>query len=128
MITKTVDAVSSSDPPITMVGLLATTGTISTGLYQQALEEKGISIATPTTREQDEVMDSIKKIKAGQHGARGQLVPIINRLVARGAKGLILGCTELSLVISKDDITSPLFDPLSILARHSVSLAKGFEN
>lgn len=128
MIRETVHAVCSNDPPITMVGLLATTGTISTGLYQQALEEKGISIAIPAAEEQDEVMDSIKRIKAGQHGVRGQLIPIVNRLIALGAKGLILGCTELSLVISEDDITSPLFDPLSVLAQHSVSLAKGVES
>ena len=94
MIRETADAVSLSDPAITVVGLLATTGTIRTELYQQALEEKGISIAIPTAKEQDEVMDSIRRIKAGQHGVRGRLIPIMNRLIARGAKGLILGCTE----------------------------------
>jgi aspartate racemase len=125
MIGETVGAVSSSDPPIELVGLLATTGTIKTRLYQRALEIKGISTAIPTAEEQDEVMDSINTIKAGDHGVRRQLMRIIERLITQGAKGLILGCTELPLVIRGEDLACPLFDPLSILAQRSVKLAKG---
>ncbi|MEA3355792.1 MAG: amino acid racemase [Candidatus Bipolaricaulota bacterium] len=125
MIGETVGAVSSSAPPIKLVGLLATTGTIKTRLYQRALEGEGISTAIPTAEEQDEVMNAIDRIKAGDHGVRRQLMRIIERLITQGAKGLILGCTELPLVIQEEDVTCPLFDPLSILAQRAVKLAKG---
>jgi aspartate racemase len=44
-------------------------------------------------------------------------------LLARGAEGLILGCTELSLVDEIREVGCPLFDPLKIIARRAVEVA-----
>lgn len=57
------------------------------------------------------------------HGSRKQLMAIIDRLLGKGADGVILGCTELTLIIGQKDATIPLFDTTDLHAKAAVEAA-----
>jgi len=105
------------------IGVLATAGTLSTGLYQGAFARKGLQVLVPAAEEEETVMRAIHAIKAGDHTVRGEVIEVAEHLIASGAEGIIPGCTELSLVISPDSLSVPVFDPLTILAERAVTLA-----
>lgn len=125
MVGETVAAVAARTPRLERVGLLATTGTVRMGLYPRALTGAGIAVVETTPREQESVMRVIYGIKAGNRAVGSDLVQVGRNLIERGAQGLILGCTELSLVEETLELGCPLFDPLAILARRAVAIAKG---
>ena len=69
-------------------------------------------------------MNAIHRIKAGDHTVKDDVVAVAYHLMDESAEGIILGCTELSLVVEEGDLPCPLFDPLSILARLAVQRAR----
>ena len=82
------------------VGLLATSGTIRTGLYERVLAQRGIRLLVPETPAQDRVMQTIEAIKSGvdPRSLEPGLAQIVAAFGARGAQAVIAGCTEISLV------------------------------
>jgi aspartate racemase len=101
------------------VGLLATTGTVTTQLYQQRLKPREVLL--PDAETQEELMDVIygkRGIKLGftRGATQKNAKRIAQSLINRGAQGIIAGCTELSLVLREKDISVPLIDPLQVLA------------
>ena len=82
------------------VGLLATSGTVRTGLYERVLAQRGIRLLVPDPAEQDHVMQTIEAIKSGAdpQSLETGLRRIAAALSARGAQAVIAGCTEISLV------------------------------
>jgi aspartate racemase len=102
---------------VTRVGLLASSGTVAVGLYQDALAARGpIDVLVPDADDQLGVMDVIWAVKREANGAAlPQFLAICERMVARGAQALILGCTELSVLA--DGVTLPVtaVDPLDAL-------------
>ncbi|HCP32203.1 TPA: aspartate racemase [Candidatus Acetothermia bacterium] len=124
MISETASLIATHRPPLRKIGLLATAGTLQTGLYQRALAGKGISVLVPLSEEETQIMDAIHLIKAGDHAVKDTVVVVAHHLIDQGAEGIILGCTELSLVVEETDLPCPFFDPLSILARRAVQLAR----
>ena len=100
------------------VGLLATTGTVSSGVYSKASGE--VELILPDEEEQKRVHSAIYSIKgaAGQEmlGIRKNLLELVEELRGRGAEGIILGCTEIPIVIGQDDIRElPVIDSIRIL-------------
>ena len=124
MIGETAASVADHIPSLHTIGLLATTGTLSTGLYQQIFAKNGFRLLVPSDEEEVVVMDAINRIKAGDHSVREAVIGVAQGLIARGAEGIIPGCTELSLVVSQDSLSVPVFDPLAILAERAVALAR----
>jgi aspartate racemase len=108
------------------VGLLATETTVRTRLYHDACAPHGIEVLTPFPDDQARVMEIIYAIKGGAlDGAmRRDLRAIAARLHERGAQALIVGCTELSLVVGPDDFPGPVYDALDILAQAAVRWAQ----
>jgi aspartate racemase len=125
MVAETVGAVATHAPPLERIGLLATTGTVEARVYQSSLVRAGLAVVETTPAEQEFVMAVIYGIKAGNRAVGSDLVRVGRNLIERGAQGLILGCTELSLVEETLELGCPLFDPLAILARRAVAIAKG---
>ena len=123
MIGETVKQVADHKPSLCKIGLLATTGTLRSGLYQQSFAESGVELLVPSEEQQEATMHVIHGIKAGDHSVRDILIKVAQQLMARGAEGIIPGCTELSLVVSQELLPVPVFDPLSILAQRCVELA-----
>jgi aspartate racemase len=120
-----------TSPALHVVGLLATTGTITGGHFQKGLEEAGYVVKVPLSSDQAElVMEAIygaRGIKAGFLSAenKSKLMEASRGLREMGAQGVIGGCTEVPLVLSQEDIGIPFFASLLILARESVKEATG---
>jgi aspartate racemase len=122
MIDETAREVAAIRPRIGRVGLLATTGTVRAGLYQGSLARRDIETIMPTKAEQDRVAAAIRRVKAGlPGGAAGAAAADVfaaagERLVARGARALIAGCTEIPLVYGGARAPVPVVDPGEVLA------------
>ena len=112
-------AAAALAPPPTTVGVLATDGTLKMRLYQAALAARSIGAAEPTRDEQAALMDAIHEVKAGVlgPGVRAAVRGIAEGLVRRGAGALVLGCTELPLVLGPRDARVAVLDGTEILAR-----------
>ncbi len=106
---------------IKKVGLLATTGTVKTGIYQTACEEKVIECISPDENDQKIVMSIIyDQVKAGKKVDMTAFKAVSDKLIERGAEILILGCTELSVIRRTESLGEEYIDPLLILARECI--------
>ncbi len=109
------------------IGLLATKGTLAMRLYQERLEGRGYDVITPAPEEMDRaVMPAIDQVKANRVAeAYAPLAEAAMALVARGAKAVVLGCTEIPLGISAGPpLPFPVADTIDALARASIAWAK----
>ena len=109
------------------VGLLGTGFTMEQDFYRGRLVDRyGLQVLTPdkTDREvihrviYDELCLGIVK-----PGSKERYLQIIERLVEAGAEGIILGCTEIGLLVHDDDCTTPLFDTTRLHAAAAVDYA-----
>ncbi|MEM2136932.1 MAG: amino acid racemase [Candidatus Methanomethylicia archaeon] len=125
MIELTVKRVREMYPEVKVAGLLATTGTVRTGLYQKFFEDYGVNVIVPGDEDQKLVMRGIYDgVKAGDNVlGRKLLLEVANKLVVDGAELMVLGCTEISVVIKSGDLSVPIIDPLQVLAEESVKMA-----
>jgi aspartate racemase len=109
------------------VGILGTSFTMEEEFYKGRLQEKfGLDVLAPEAADRRVVHDIIyKELVVGEARAesRAAYCGIIARLVARGAQAIILGCTEIMLLISQDDSTVPLFDTTTLHAIAAVDRA-----
>ncbi len=108
------------------VGILATTGTVRTGLFQSALEEKGLDFAVPESPGQQLVMSLIyEEIKAGLPPDPEKFQKISRELYGKGCDSIILGCTELSLIKKSAALGHGYLDALEVLAKRCVAACEG---
>jgi len=129
MIEITAQAARQVLSPGDAAGLMATTGTIQSGLYHRALARHGLQLITPDEADQAEVMDIIygpQGVKAGYRGQdlRARARAVAERLVSRGARVVIAGCTEIPLVLASGDISVPVLDSTGLLAQAAVARAR----
>ncbi|MGB7295237.1 MAG: amino acid racemase [Candidatus Aminicenantales bacterium] len=112
-------------PGLKRAGLLASTGTVRSGLWQHAFAASGVEIITPMEKEQAKVMEAVfgkHGIKAGFTKGRPRTLVVngARRLIRQGAQAIIAGCTEIPLVLKDEDIPVPLIEPMRIGARASI--------
>ena len=127
MIREVVHAVKASLPGCKRLGLIATTGTVTSDLYQKEFRAIGVEVIVPDTQSQAKVMDAILKVKAGHEKdiARKELIKAANLLIEqRKAQALILGCTDVPVVIKAGDFKVPVFDSNRVLAEAVVKFAR----
>ncbi len=108
------------------VGLLGTRFTMEKTFYQDALTRKGITVLVPDAQDREFVNAVIyDELVAGQIRAesRAGYVAIIEKLAERGAEGIILGCTEIPLLVNEEDAGMPLFDTTVIHAEAALNYA-----
>lgn len=106
---------------VTRAGIMATDGTIISGLFSQALLSAGITPVLPSRQRQADVMHLIyNNIKAGQSAEMERFQAVGQELRQRGAEAIILGCTELSLIKRDHDIGPGFLDSMEVLARQAV--------
>jgi aspartate racemase len=109
------------------VGLLGTRFVMKQGFYQERLRKHfDIDVVVPTEDEQAKVHDIIyQELCQGkiENTSRRACLEIIGRLTDRGAEGIILGCTELPLLISPADVAAPVFDTTRLHAEAAVKMA-----
>jgi aspartate racemase len=127
-----VDAVGASvnDRGIKTVALLGTKYTMEEPFYRGRLEgDYGLKVVTPDKAERDYVNAVIfDQLCAGvfKKESRERFVRIIERLVKEeGAQGVILGCTEIPLLVKQKDVSVPVFDTTAIHSAAAVRRALG---
>ncbi len=112
---------------ISRIALLGTKYTMEDDFYKGRLvRQYGLEVMIPPETERHTVHGVIyDELCVGNivAGSRTELVRIIGDLGTRGAEGVILGCTELSLLIKEEDSPLPLFDTTAIHARSAVDFA-----
>lgn len=117
------EAIRANHPTASRVGLLATDGTIATGIYQEALRRHGLDVIVPDEELQEHcVMPAIRAVKANSRheSVRARLVEAAEYLEKRGAHVVLAACTEIPVMLSDDDIAIPLVDATAELARGAV--------
>jgi aspartate racemase len=126
MIEETARYITAVSPPVERVAILATTGTVKAGLYQDWLGRAGRSVVLPNAREQAVIMRVIRDVKAGDTGTevRRWISEVTGALAARGAQAVVAGCTEIPLVLQAAAVPVPVADPALILADAVVALAR----
>ncbi|WP_329351514.1 aspartate/glutamate racemase family protein [Vibrio natriegens] len=114
---------------VTKVGLLGTRFTMEQDFYKGRISEKfGIDVVVPTADEQTVVHDIIyQELCLGEikTESRDRYLKIIANLHAQGAQAVVLGCTEIALLVKQSDTTVPLYDTTEIHAAHGVEWALG---
>lgn len=109
------------------VGILATDGTLSSGVYQKALLEVGIEPIIPDEETQCLVMSIIYDyVKAGKDVSIEQWSKIEEAMKGKGCDKIILGCTELSIVNKELKLSDLYIDSLIVLAESAIEQC-GFE-
>jgi aspartate racemase len=117
-------------PEIKRIGLIATTGTVRAGLFQERLSETDVEVLVPPEEIQEHlVMSAIygkSGIKAGFISSENKekILKASNEMIERGAEGIIGGCTEVPLVVQQNDTEVPFFDSLDILALAAIRMAR----
>lgn len=110
-----------------VVGLLGTRFTMEQEFYRQRLQTiHGIGVLVPDEPDREVIHRVIyEELCLGKvvEASRIQYRRIIKQLVESGAEAVILGCTEISMLVQPNDSTVPLFDTTSIHARKSAELA-----
>ncbi len=112
---------------LTSIGLLGTRFTMEEAFYRGRLEERfGLKVAIPGLEDRTLVHETIYgELCRGviARPSRERFRNVIRRLVEAGAQGIILGCTEIGLLITADDAPVPVFDTTELHALAAVELA-----
>ena len=102
---------------IRTIGLLGTRFTMQDAFYREGLADRGIQTIVPDEGAQAEIHRIIFEELCVGHfpeHSRCFYVQAIERLAAQGAQGIILGCTEIGLLVRPEDTAAPLFDTTAI--------------
>ncbi|MBW2078552.1 MAG: aspartate/glutamate racemase family protein [Deltaproteobacteria bacterium] len=108
-------------------GLLGTKFTMEEDFYKGRLREKyELEVIVPTDTDRnavDEIIYNELCVGIIKQASKEKFQEVIKGLVSNGADGVILGCTEIPLLISQEDVDVPLFDTTTIHSRAAVELA-----
>lgn len=113
---------------LSRLGLLGTKFTMSECFYKDRLMADGIEPIVPGAADQQLIHDIIvHELDRGEirDGSRDKVLGIIAKLRSSGAEGIILGCTEIPLLIKQADCALPVFDTAAIHAERALDLATG---
>ncbi len=108
------------------VALLGTKFTMEDNFYRDRLKKHGIEAIIPEEEERQIVHDVIfKELCLGEikESSKEKFKKIIDNLAKKGAEGVILGCTEIPLLIKQEDVGLPIFDTTEIHAKAAVERA-----
>nr|WP_227560574.1 aspartate/glutamate racemase family protein [Acinetobacter bereziniae] len=111
---------------IRKVGLLGTRFTMEQDFYKQRLEQQGINVLIPHQAHRKIVHDIIyDELCLGviNELSRQKYIQIVEQLILEGAEGIILGCTEICMLIGDTPFSVPLFDTTSIHTQAAVDFA-----
>ena len=125
-IVNMIEATVCTLPKGSTYGLLATEGTVNTGLYHAAAEAQGLRFLSPPAEVQAEVTRLIYDIvKAGEAGGLTDYFPIANAMRALKCEGIVLACTELSVFRLRHNVPDCV-DAMECLAEAAIRTC-GFE-
>lgn len=108
------------------VGLLGTKFTMELNFYHAKLKNEGIDSMVPDESDRIFINEAINKellLNRFYPETKERFLKIIGQLKGRGAEAIILGCTEIPLLIKQDDVDIPVFNTLEIHTRAAVEFA-----
>ncbi|PGA28094.1 aspartate racemase [Bacillus thuringiensis] len=111
---------------IQKVGLLGTKYTMEQDFYKSRIEEHDIKVIVPSEKNRKEINKVIyTELCLGKivSQSREYYKRVIEELVQKGAQGIILGCTEIGLLIKQENVSVPIFDTTNIHAIEAVKVA-----
>lgn len=111
---------------LSKVGLLGTAFTMEKDFYRDRIASRGVEVLVPGVEDRGVVHRAIfGELALGvcSDETRTRLRDIIARLVAEGAQGIILGCTELELLVTQDESSVPIFPTAKLHVAAAVELA-----
>ncbi|MFK5881658.1 MAG: amino acid racemase [Sulfurospirillum sp.] len=121
-----VTALDVKQKNIRTVGLLGTKYTMSEDFYSSRLEKNNLTVLVPEPKDQETIHKIIiQELVRGEilEQSKNKYLNIINKLKQQGAKGIILGCTEIPLLIKQSDCDIPLIDTATIHAEAALLYA-----
>jgi len=122
---ETAKAIKQQD--LKKVGLLGTKITMEMTFYRERLEKNGLEVLVPESEEVRDYIQHTLKEELGRGiinpSTKEKYISIAQSLIDRGAEGIILGCTEIPLLLSQKDFSLPIFDTTKIHARAAVEYA-----
>ena len=110
------------------IGVMGTRATMQLGLYNKRLTEQGWNCITPTSKEmEDYVQPGIDLIKANKPvSANGMLMTVVRSLIKQGAQAVVLGCTEIPLVVREKTCQEiPLINSIDSLVKAAIQKFDG---
>ncbi|MGH1287607.1 aspartate/glutamate racemase family protein [Bacillus toyonensis] len=113
---------------IQTIGLLGTKYTMEQDFYKSRIEENNIKVIVPVEKNREKINEIIyTELCLGKitSQSREYYKRVIEELVQKGAQGIILGCTEIGLLIKQEDVVVPIFDTTFIHAMEAVNVALG---
>lgn len=111
---------------ISQIGLLGTKFTMEMDFYSKRLKQSGITSLVPEKPNRDFIHNAIMNELLKEEfktETKAKFLDIISNLENRGAQGIVLGCTEIPLLIKQADISMPVFNTLEIHAKATVDFA-----
>ena len=108
------------------VGLLGTKQTMEMDFYKAVLRNNNVDVAVPELSDRDFIQETISdELLKGVFSdkSRLRLIEICNDLNKRGAEGIVMGCTEIPLLLKQVNVSVPLFNTLTIHAMAAVDFA-----
>ncbi len=103
---------------IRRAGILATSTTMRQKLFDNILSDNGVELIKPDAEDQNKISRIIVDILTGKvdDKIKNELIGIAKKLVCKGSEAVILGCTDLPLILNKENVGTKLFDTNKILA------------
>ncbi len=108
------------------VGLIGTQFSMTKPFYREGLARHGIEVVTPSVEDQDYIVKVIfEELSIGKltEESRNGYLEIIDKLVDKGAEGIVLGCTEIPLLVRQEDTDVKVFDTASVHAEKALQYA-----
>ncbi len=124
IVEETVKYIANRDKTQKRVGILATKGTLASGVYQDFCEKYGLIPVKPSKAVENMLMSIIyDKVKKGKTVGVGEFLSIIDDMMDNGCDVVVLGCTELSVIKSELKLNQHnIVDSLEILSKCSIEL------
>lgn len=121
--TETAKAITQKK--LTVIGLLGTSFTMEMDFYKDKLKSFGINVLVPENQETRDYIQYVLKEELGRgiinQDSKQKYIKIADELIARGAEGIILGCTEIPMLIDQSNFSVPVFDTTKIHAEAIVN-------
>ncbi|NIK79836.1 aspartate racemase [Paenibacillus castaneae] len=125
MVDETLKEIYSLHGEHCKIGILATNGTVSSGVYRSGCEKYGMQLHEPNDSIQEHVMDIIyNKVKRNLPVESGEFEGIINELLVNyNCNCVIIACTELSCIPIRNEISKYCVDAMAVLVQKSIELS-----
>lgn len=127
IIEETVAATLRHVPGVERVGLLAAAGCLDARLYPNSFEAAGVATLEPHGEQRDAFMQLLYRFKSGERGdaVRQGMQRLAQQLVEGGAQAIVAGCTEVPLVLGREDLPCPLVNSTDVLVAATADIATG---